>query len=192
LRRGGWLVLGIALLLVGRAWAWRHDYQGILLQSPERVNDFVLDTSTGKPMHLSDFRGKVVLLFFGYTACPDVCPMTLVELAKTRQLLGEQAAQVQVILVSVDPAQDTAERLARYLAAFDPSFLGMRGTSEAVTAVATQFGVFFAHHQPVDGTFVDHTGTVTVIDPAGYVRLLFPPDTSSAAMAADLRYLLNQ
>jgi protein SCO1/2 len=190
------IILGGGAILVAfvLGWQWLRPYalHGILLQSPQPANDFVLDTSAGKPFHLSDFRGKVVLLFFGYTTCPDVCPMTLVELARTRQRLGQQAEQVQVILVTVDPARDTPERLARYLAAFDPSFLGMTGTPAAIAAVATQFGVFFAHQQPDEGSLVDHTGTITVIDPAGYVRLLFSPNTSSADMAADLRYLIEQ
>jgi protein SCO1/2 len=187
----GWLVVGIALLLIGRAWLWPHQFHGILLQSPQPAPDFVLESSAGHPMHLSDWRSKYVLLFFGYTSCPDVCPLTLVDLAKTRQLLGEQADQAQVVLVSVDPVRDTPARLAAYLAAFDPSFLGMTGRPEAVEAVATQFGVFFAQAPTGDNAFVEHTTSVTVIDPRGYVRLLFAPQTPSADMAADLQRLMR-
>jgi protein SCO1 len=187
------LIIGlwIALLFIGRSWFRPHEFHGFPIQSPTLATDFALESSTGQPVRLSDLRGKYVLLFFGYTSCPDVCPLTLADLAQTRALLGPQQDEMQVVLISVDPARDTPERLAQYLALFDPSFLGMTGTPEAIQAVATQFGVYFAQHEPDNGTFVDHTSTVTVIDPDGYVRLLFPPQTASADMASDLQYLMK-
>lgn len=186
-----WLATAIAVLITGRIWLWPHDFYGIPLQAQEPMTDFSLMTSTGQPMRLSDFRGKYVLLLFGYTSCPDVCPMTLVDLVQTRARLGTHRADVQVILVSVDPERDTPQRLAGYLAAFDPSFLGMTGSPDEVSAIATRFGVFFdvANGQ---GNFVEHSGTVTLLDPNGYVRLLFPPGTTGEEMASDLSYLMQR
>jgi protein SCO1/2 len=185
------LVIGAALLWTGRAWFRPYDFHGFPIQSPELAADFTLESSTGQPMRLSDLRGKYVLLFFGYTSCPDVCPLTLANLAQTRALLGDQQDEMQVVLISVDPVRDTPQRMADYLSLFDPSFLGMTGMPEAIQAVATQFGIFFAQHALDQATFVDHTSTITVIDPDGYVRLLFPSQTSSADMAADLLYLMK-
>lgn len=185
------LVAGWLVALLGQQWLNRHTYQGILLQADEPVADFVLDSTRGEPLQLSDLRGQYVLLFFGYTSCPDICPLTMVELAQTKRLLGAQAAEVQVVLVTVDPANDTIDRMTEYLALFDESFLGMTGSPEALGAVASQFGIYFAESQQSTTGGIDHTSSVAVIDPAGYLRLIFAPSMPSSVMAADLQALMR-
>jgi protein SCO1/2 len=190
------LVVGVALLLlvtfgVAGVRAWQpYRYHGIELQ-PQPVQDFTLTTSTGPVMALSDFRNRFVLIFAGYTHCPDVCPLTLVYLAETMRLLGEQAPQVQVLFITVDPERDTAQQLASYLERFDPTFVGMTGTPAAIDAAVTQFGIFHSASQS-GGGLVDHTNSVVVLDREGRVRLLFPPGTGAALMADDLRQLIGR
>ncbi len=183
------LVLAVALLVSLFWWLRPYQFHGVYLQSPVRAPDFTLIASTGAPVQLRDFQGKTVVLFFGYTACPDICPLRLAELKQTVNLLGEEAKSVQVILVTVDPLHDTAEQLRRYVNAFDPSFLGMTGSPTMINAVATQFGIFYDQETAITAGAISHTSTITVIDGAGYVRLLFPPGLSTAEMAQDLAQL---
>src|SRR5262249_52374752 len=121
--------IGIVLMLLsgsslGIAGEQPHVFHGIISQSPPHAADFTLTAHTGKPVHLSDFQGKLVLLYFGYTFCPGICPTTLAEVAQALQTLGPQEAeQIQVLMISVDPERDTAHRLAEYLTYFNPTFL---------------------------------------------------------------------
>ncbi len=184
------LVLAVAILGAGFWWLRPYQFHGVYLQSPERAPNFTLIASAGAPVQLRDFQGKTVVLFFGYTACPDICPLRLAELKQTMKLLGEAANQVQVVLVTVDPLHDTAAHLKRYVSAFDPSFLGMTGSPAQIDAVATQFGIFY-DPEPANVGTISHTGTITVIDAAGYVRLLFPAGLSTAEMAQDLAQLIR-
>ena len=157
------------------------------------VNDFSLTAAGGKPVRISDFRGKLVALYFGYTYCPDVCPTTLAELAAGMRDLGADAQQVQVIFISVDPARDTPERLADYVANFDPSFIGITGSPEEIAAVATPLGIYYQAHEgtAATGYLVDHTATVMVLDRQGRLRLLLPFGTTGAQAASDLRALMR-
>jgi len=193
-----WVSIGVVLVLALAAlFAWRlrpPELHGVLIQSPQEAADFTLMTSTGEPMSLSDFRGKFVLLYFGYTFCPDVCPTTLNDLKGMMEILGPKRAEdVQVIMVSVDPERDTVEQLASYLPYFHPSFLGMTGTVEEIQPVASRFGIFFERHEGTSaaGYLVDHTAVVTLVDDEGYVRMVFPYGTSGEDMAADLTYLMR-
>ncbi|MCB9162534.1 MAG: SCO family protein [Caldilineaceae bacterium] len=189
-----WVRIGLALLgvlvLLGLALRWLRppELHGIALQSPDRAADFTLTASTGEPMSLSDFRGKYVLLYFGYTFCPDVCPTTMNDLRTAVRTLGDKADDVQVIMVSVDPQRDTVEQMAKYVAAFDPSFLGMTGDQAVIDQAASQFGVFFDVHEgsAATGYLVDHTSIVTLIDPEGYAREIFAYGTSGEEIAADV------
>jgi protein SCO1 len=200
-RRLRWAVLVGLLLLVFAAagymiWQLRPvELHGVLLQSPREVTGFSLMSSQGEAVNITDFRGKFVMLYFGYTFCPDACPMTLNDLAQMLKLLDEkQRQQIQILFVSVDPARDSAEHLASYLPYFDPSFIGLTGAEEEIQPVASQFGIFFARQQnaPADGYLVDHTSAVTVVDPNGYVRMVFPYGVTAEEMAADMRYLLRR
>lgn len=198
-RRLLWIALG-TLIVVGLAWfgLWKYrppELHGVVLQSPQQASDFTLTASTGEPMSLSDLRGKYVVLYFGYTFCPDVCPTTLADLSKMAQALGDKKMEdVQVVMVSVDPDRDTPERMAQYLAFFDPRFLGMTGPVEDVIAAGTQFGVYFERHEgtAATGYLVDHTSTVTFIDKDGYVRMMFPYGTAGEDMASDIEYMMRR
>ena len=196
-RRWG-LLLG-TFLIVGLVGWWGlprlrpHVFHGMVMQSPELAPDFTLTDHTGRPVSLRDFRGKLVLLYFGYTFCPDVCPTTMAELAKAMNLLGKKADRVQVIMISVDPARDTPEKLAEYVTHFHPSFLGLTGTPDEIAQIAALYGIFYEKQEGTEATgyLVNHTATVTVIDRKGYVRLIFPFGTSAEAIADDLAYLLR-
>ncbi|MEZ4867455.1 MAG: SCO family protein [Caldilineaceae bacterium] len=166
-----------------------HEFYGTRLQATTPVSDFQLDTSAGHLMHLTDFRGKYVLLYFGYTFCPDACPLTLNDLADMMTALGDKAANVQVIFVSIDPERDSVEQLVSYLPHFNPTFLGMTGDPDIIRGAATQFGIFYEKRGETVGYTMDHTSTVAVIDPDGYLALLFPFGTSGEQMASDLTYL---
>ena len=187
----------VVLVLVGVIGWWNlpPELHGIQLQSQRVAEDFTLTSSTGEAMSLSDFRGKYTVLFFGYTYCPDACPTTLMDLQQMTKTLGpERAEKLQVVMVSVDPERDTPEQLATYLELFDPTFIGMTGTVEDIQPVASQFGIFFERQTGSENTgyLVDHTSAVTVIDPEGYVRIIFPYGTKGAEMASDLTYLMRR
>lgn len=152
--------------------------------------DFGLTDHNGKPRTLADFRGKAVVLFFGYTHCPDVCPTTLADLAQAMRLLGKDAARVQVLFVTVDPERDKAEMLAQYVPAFDPSFLALRGDAQQTAQVAQAFGVVYQKQPTSSGYNMDHSAGTFLIEPAGRVRLLAPYGQRAEWLAADLRLLL--
>lgn len=155
--------------------------------------DFSLADHTGRVRTLGDFRGKVVVMFFGYTRCPDVCPTTLAELRAVKDQLGEDGTRLQVLFVTVDPERDTQKVLADYVPAFDPTFLGLYGDSGATTKVAKDFKVFFEKvpGRTSDGYTVDHTAGSYVFDPQGRLRL-FARQGNSASLIADIRALLHQ
>lgn len=191
--------IGIAVLVLmvvaGVALRWLRPPQmhGIVLQSPDRAADFTLTASTGEPMSLSDLRGRYVLIYFGYTFCPDVCPTTMNDLRTAIRTLGPKAEDVQVVMVSVDPERDTVDQLAKYMAAFDPNFIGLTGDKAVIDQAATQFGVFYEAHEgsAATGYLVDHTSVVTLIDPEGYMREIFAYGTSGEDIAADLTYWMR-
>jgi protein SCO1/2 len=169
------------------------DLHGMLLDPPLPANDFTLTSADG-PVSLDELRGKVVVLFFGYTYCPDVCPTTMVRLAHALDLLGKDADDVQVVMISVDPERDTPERLAEYVGAFDPSFMGLTGTPEEVAEVASAYGIYLARAEgsAATGYLVDHTSTVTVLDRNGERRLLWSFEVPAEGLESDLRVLLRR
>ena len=155
--------------------------------------DFALTDHNGKARTLADFRGKVVVIFFGYTQCPDVCPTTLATLAEALRRLGPDAAKVQVLLVTVDPERDTPNLLSHYVTAFDPSFLGLSGDAEATARTAKEFKVLY-QKQPgrtPDTYTMDHSAGTFVFDPQGRLRLYAGHGQSADVFAHDLRELLQ-
>ena len=151
-----------------------------------------LTDHNGKPRHLEDFRGKAVVVFFGFTHCPDVCPTTLAEMAQVVKSLGPDGDRVQVLLVTVDPERDTRETLARYVTAFDPRFLGMYGDLEATRRVAKDFKIYFEKRKTGSSYSIDHSAQSYVIDPQGRLRLFVRHDRIAADLPDDLRTLLKQ
>lgn len=155
---------------------------------------FALTDAQGQRRTLAEFRGKVVVVFFGFTHCPDVCPTTMAELATVRQALGPDGARVQGIFVTVDPERDTPELLKSYVSAFAPDFVALRGTPEQTAALAKSFKVFYAKvpGKTPDSYTVDHTAGSYVFDAQGRVRLFTRYGMGAEALAADLRRLLAE
>jgi protein SCO1/2 len=147
---------------------------------------------SGKARRLQDFKGQAVVLFFGFTHCPDVCPTTLADIAGAVRSLGADANRVQVLMVSVDPERDTAESLAKYVTAFDPRFIGLRGDLEATKKVATEFKIYFEKRKQGDGYTVDHSAQSYVIDSQGRLRLLVRHDRIAQDLPNDLKVLLAE
>ena len=152
---------------------------------------FALTDHTGKPRRLADFAGKLVVLSFGFTHCPDICPTILADLAGVMQRLGAEAARVQVLFITVDPERDTPELLAKYVAAFDPRFVGLYGDLEATRQTAKEFKIFFEKRKAGDSFSVDHSTQSYVLDAQGRLRLFVRHDRIAADLADDLRTLLK-
>ncbi len=154
--------------------------------------DFHLDDATGKPVSLGDFRGKVVVLFFGYTHCPQVCPTTLADLAQVMRLLGKDADRVQVLFVTLDPERDTRELLAKYPPAFYPTFKGLSGDSVATAQAAQAFGVIYQKQPNKSGSYdLDHSAGTYLISPGGSPVLLAPYGQPAELLTQDIRLLLT-
>ncbi len=155
--------------------------------------DFSLVDHNGKARTLADFRGKAVVIFFGYALCPDVCPTTLSALAEAMRRLGPDAAKVQVLFVTIDPERDTAEILSHYVTAFDPSFLGLAGDAEATARTAKEFKVIY-QKQPgsTPGSYtMDHSAGTFIFDPEGRLRLYAGHGKDADVFVHDLRLLLH-
>lgn len=153
--------------------------------------DFALTDHDGRARTLADWKGRVVVLFFGYTQCPDVCPTTLSTLAEAMKALGPDADRVQVLFASVDPDRDTAELLRQYVPAFDPRFVALRGTREELEAAARQFKVYY-EKVPTPGTYtMNHTAGTFVLDRQGRLRLLIPYGAGVDVVSHDIAQLLG-
>lgn len=170
-----------------------REFAGAYVNQDKPVPDFTLDSVDG-PVSLSDFAGKYVFLYFGYTFCPDICPGTLSNLAAVREELGDDADKMQVIMVSVDPQRDTPEVLAKYTAHFDPTFLGITGTKEEIDAAGEPLGIYYEIHEgsAASGYLVDHTARSFLIDPAGNARVAYPHDAPRDGILADLDWFFAQ
>ena len=178
--------------VLGYRYSAQHQFHGSVLQEPKLAAEIVLRADLG-PVRLSDHRGKITLLYFGYTSCPDICPTSLANLKLTLgNLSPEEAAQVQVIFISVDPARDTPEKLGQYVQLFDPSFIGATGTRDEIDLITSAFNAYYKiNSESKDNYSVDHSGFITVIDRSGYVIMNWQHGTPSTDMSADLRYLLE-
>lgn len=152
-----------------------------------------LTDHNGKRRTLADFRGKVVVIFFGYTHCPDVCPTTLSDLSIALKQLGKNASKVQVLFVTVDPARDTPKLLSQYVPAFNPTFLGLYGTDDEIAKTAKEFKVFYKKHESSskEGYSVDHSAGTYVFDPKGRVRLYMNYGAAPGTIVHDISLLLS-
>lgn len=200
LHRKRWAIsLGI-LLVVGLAvwvglWYWQpYVLHGFAMHPPKPATDFTLTAHTGERVSLRDFRGKLVLLYFGYTHCPGLCPTTLANVAQVLPQLGARAHQVQLLMVSVDPERDTPDRLAAYVPHFHPSFLGLTGSATEIAAVAPLFGIYYEKEESTTAAsyMVNHSTTLMVIDQQGIMRLIIPFGTAVRDIAADVAFLLRE
>ena len=185
------VILGLA---VGFYFFRPHAFHGTVIQSPETSYDFTLTSAKGD-VSLSDFRGKLVLIYFGYTFCPDICPATLANIAQAMRDMGpSKADQIQTVMVSLDPERDTPEKLTEYVAHFDPTFIGITGSKEQIDEVTSLYGIFYQKHEEPgkSGYLIDHTATLLVVDRKGYLKLVFPFGITAADIADDLEYMLRQ
>jgi len=187
------LALALASLLVGLAFFWQPENPAALpapaTARPAPGGDFTLESAAG-PVSLRDYRGKAVLLSFGYTSCPDICPTALATIASgLQQLRPEEAGRAAAIFVSVDPQRDSPKRLKEYVAFFHPALVGVTGTPEAVAATAGLYGAFYARQgaDTAGGYVVDHTADIYVIDPAGRLAGRIPHGTAPSQVAAEIR-----
>jgi protein SCO1 len=184
-----------SLLLVLTACSPKPEFKNIdITGSTALGKDFSLVDPDGKMRTLADFKGKVVVMFFGYTQCPDICPTTLTEMKQVMTILGPQSDKVQVLFVTIDPARDTAAILKQYVPAFDPHFLGLRPADDAaLDKVAKDFKIYY---KKVPGTSpgsytMDHTAGSYAFDPEGHLRLYIKHAQGPETLAQDLKELLK-
>ena len=170
----------------------KAGFNGIDITGAQYARTLSLPDQNGQPRTLADFKGKVVVVFFGYTQCPDVCPTTMVELAQVKKALGKDGERVQGLFVSIDPERDTPAILKAYMASFDPSFVALRGSVEQAQAAAKEFKVFFAKVPgKTEGSYtMDHTAGSYVFDPSGKVRLFVRYGAGADALASDIKALM--
>ena len=169
------------------------SFKSIDITGAEYAQRLDLPDAEGKPRTLADFKGKVVVVFFGFTQCPDVCPTALAEIAEVKKALGADGARVQPVFVTVDPERDTPEVLKAYVGGFGPDFVALRGTLEQTQAAAKEFKVFFAKVPgKTEGSYtIDHTAGLFVLDGAGRVRLFARNGGGAEALAGDVTLLLS-
>jgi protein SCO1/2 len=194
-----------ATALLPFACAAPHDWRGSPVDPPAPAPALALSGAAGSRFDLAQERGRVVLVFFGYTRCPDVCPTTLADWSKARRALGADTARVRFVFVSVDTERDPPDSAAAYARRFDPSFVGLSGSAAEMETVRSAWGVAatpqtpeapqnagdaHAGHAGAPVTMIDHTPRTFVVDPEGRLRLLFAPDARPDDVAADVRALL--
>lgn len=174
-----------------------YAFHGTVLDPPTPATEVTGTNWDGHPFHLHDLYGKVVVAFFGYTNCPDVCPLTLATMNEVYQKLGDQAQAVAFVFISTDPARDTPKRLATYIQAFNPHFYGINIPEHELVGVKKAYGVYAeknkeTSNQTADTYFVDHTSYIYLIDQQGQWRLIYPTDAPLADMVADIEQLLTE
>jgi protein SCO1/2 len=191
-----WL-LGAAALIAGcdklsGLSASKPGFKAIDITGAEYGNKLSLPDQNGQLRTLADFKGKVTVVFFGYTQCPDVCPTTMAELAQVKKALGKDGDRLQGVFITVDPERDTPELLKAYMTGFDPSFIALRGTPEQTAATAKDFKVFYAKVPgKSEGSYtMDHTAGSYIFDASGKLRLFTRYGTGAEALTADLKTLL--
>jgi protein SCO1 len=168
------------------------SFRSVDITGADYARDFALPDVAGRVRTLAEFKGKVTVVFFGFTQCPDVCPSTLVELAQIKKSLGADGERLQAVFITVDPERDTPEILKAYMASFDPSFVALRGTPEQTAATAKAFKVYYAKVPgKTEGSYsMDHTAASYVFDTQGRVRLFARYGQPSEGLIADLKALL--
>ncbi|MFD4841321.1 SCO family protein [Achromobacter sp. NPDC058515] len=154
------------------------------------TGDFQLQDTDGRERRLADYRGQPVMLFFGFTQCPDICPTALTRAIEIKGLLGADAEKLKVLFITVDPERDTPEILRAYTQAFDPGFVGLRGTAEQTRAAAQSFKVFYQKVPTGSSYTMDHTALTYIIDAEGKLRLALRHQQSAQECAQDLRTVL--
>ena len=191
-----YIAFGAALLAFGiYTWMMLQDDQAqfrmLVVPSQPAAQDFRLAASDGHRHSLADFRGRIVVLFFGFTRCPESCPLEMFKLSQVMPRLGADRSRVQVIMITLDPERDTASQLRQYVTTFDPSFLGMTGAEDEIRQVAGKYGVRVRRLLVGRDYTLEHSAAVYVIDARGRERLMGDVHTSVDDLAHDLKYLAN-
>lgn len=186
------LVLLLTLLGACKPASQQNQFSATDVTGAQFAQTLNLTDHTGKPRTLEDFKGKVIALFFGYTHCPDVCPTTMTDLKQSMKLLGDDADQVQVLFVTLDPERDTQQVLAQFIPAFDKRFIGLYGTQEQTTAVTEEFKIFASkvENGGKSGYTIDHSAGLYLYDKSGKIRLYVDYGTKPDVLAADIKKLL--
>ncbi len=184
--------LFIVLLLVVSCQS-PHEFAGAELSAPHPAPDIELESADG-PVSLLDFKGKYTFVYFGYTFCPDICPTTLATLKSVKEELGENAQEMEVVMITVDPERDTAERLADYVGYFDSSFIGLTGEQERIDEIGEPFGLFYEKHEgsAATGYLIDHTARTYLLDRDSNTIVAYPHGTSAADISKDIEYLIKR
>ena len=186
-------MLAAAALMLGACSPDKPQFRSIDITGADYARDFKLADHNGQPRTLADFRGKVVVIFFGFAQCPDVCPTAMAELAEIKRLLGADGGKVQGLFVTLDPERDTPEVLKAYMGNFDPAFLALRPTPQELPDLAKHFKIFYKKNEgKTAGSYtLDHTAASYVFDLQGRVRLYTRHGMGPAALAEDLKILLK-
>jgi len=184
-----WLVPAAAALLVACS---PPAFKSVDITGADYAQNFSLESASGGRKSIGDFRGKIVVVFFGFTQCPDVCPTTMADLATVKKELGADGDKLQVIFITLDPERDSPELLQKYVPGFDPSFIALYGSPQQIAATAKDFKIFY---QKVPGRTpgsysIDHTAGAFVFDRDGRLRLFIRHGTPPADIAADIRRLI--
>lgn len=185
------LTLGLGLL--GACSEPKPQFHGVDVTGADYAKDFPLSDHNGQPRSIKDFAGKVVIVFFGYTQCPDVCPTSMAELAEVKKLLGKDSDKLQGIFITVDPERDHAELLKAYMTNFDPTFLALIPTQEKLAVLAKDFKIYYKRVEgktPTSYT-MDHSAGSYTYDAQGRLRLYNRYGSGAAALAADVQLLLK-
>lgn len=187
------LGVGVATFLLPACTPKKPSFQSIDLTGADYAKGFSLIDQNGQRRSLKDFSGKVVVVFFGFTQCPDVCPTTMVELAQVKKSLGADGDKLQVVLISVDPERDTPEILKAYMTNFDPSFLALRPTLPELAAVAKEFKIYYKKVEgSAPGSYsMDHTAGSYVFDGKGHIRLFTRYGSDADLLVSDIRQLIK-
>lgn len=199
IRKSPYFVLLIAtavivlVILIEVVFRRPYSFHGTVISPPLPVKDFALQTANQKEFRLSDQQGKILLLFFGYTSCPDVCPITLATFKQVYDSLGEDAQKVRFVMITADPERDTPDKVAAYAARFNPEFIGLSGSIPELEAVWKDLGVFVEKQDSSSaaGYLVSHTASVYVLDQSGSLLMTFPYGTSANDMVDDIKQILK-
>jgi protein SCO1/2 len=192
-RRTAFLTLASLTLLAACSKYAKPPFKSVDISGADYARDFKLPDTEGRVRGIQDFRGKAVVVFFGYTQCPDACPTTLAEIAEAKKLLGADGARVQPVLISLDPERDTPQLLKAYVGNFGPDFIALRGTPEQTAAVAKDFKVFYRKVEGrTPGSYtLDHSAASYAYDPEGRLRLYVRYGSGPQPLADDLKLLLK-
>jgi protein SCO1/2 len=188
------LLIGLVAVFLLLGPTRQYTFQGSLIDPPVAAPLFELADVNGQRFQLSDLDGQVVIMFFGYTSCPDVCPVTLSDFLRIREQLGSRAENVSFVFVTVDPERDTAERMKKYLTNFDPEIIGLTGTRAELEQVWASYGVFEAKLEGSSDVnyLVDHSSRIYVIDDGGNLLLTYLFGTENKLIAEDVRHLVTR